>query len=49
MPPLTHPTWWTPLWVVVHVVFKYIDGLYELWRVREIYTLSQTYQNSTVH
>ena len=30
-----------PLWVVVHVMVKCIEGLYELWRVREIYTLTQ--------
>ena len=27
-----------PLWVVVHVMVKCIEGLYELWRVREMYT-----------
>ena len=30
-----------PLWVVVHVMVKCIEGLYELWRVRDIYTLIQ--------
>ena len=30
-----------PLWVVVHVMVKCIEGLYELWRVREMYTLTQ--------
>ena len=30
-----------PLWVVVHVMVKCIEGLYELWRVREMYTLVQ--------
>ena len=30
-----------PLWVVVHVVVKCIEGLYELWRMREMYTLTQ--------
>ena len=30
-----------PLWVVVHVMVKCIQGLYELWRVREMYTLTQ--------
>ena len=29
------------LWVVVHVMVKCIEGLYELWRVRELYTLTQ--------
>ena len=28
-------------WVVVHVMVKCIEGLYELWRVRELYTLTQ--------
>ena len=39
------PTVRTPggpmLWVVVHVMVKCIEGLYELWRVRELYTLTQ--------
>ena len=39
------PTVRTPggpmLWVVVHVMVKCIQGLYELWRVRELYTLTQ--------
>ena len=39
------PTVRTPggplLWVVVHVMVKCIEGLYELWRVREMYTLTQ--------
>ena len=39
------PTARTPggpmLWVVVHVMVKCIEGLYELWRVRELYTLTQ--------
>ena len=39
------PTAWSPggppLWVVVHVMVKCIEGLYELWRVREMYTLTQ--------
>ena len=30
-----------PLWVVVHVMVKCIEGLYELWRVREMYALTQ--------
>ena len=30
-----------PLWVFVHVMLKCIEGLYELWRVREMYTLTQ--------
>ena len=30
-----------PFWVVVHVMVKCIDGLYDLWRVREVYTLAQ--------
>ena len=30
-----------PLWVVVHVNVKCIQGLYELWRVREMYTVTQ--------
>ena len=30
-----------PLWVVVHFIVKCIEGLYELWRVREMYTLTQ--------
>ena len=30
-----------PLWVVVHVMVKCIEGLYELWSVREMYTLTQ--------
>ena len=30
-----------PLWIVVHVTVKCIEGLYELWRVREMYTLTQ--------
>ena len=30
-----------PLWVVVHVMVKCIEGLYQLWRVRQMYTLSQ--------
>ena len=30
-----------PSLVVVHVMVKCIEGLYELWRVREIYTLTQ--------
>ena len=30
-----------PLWVVVHVAVKCIEGLYGLWRVREMYTLTQ--------
>ena len=30
-----------PLWVVVHVMVKCIEDLYELWRVREMYTLTQ--------
>ena len=30
-----------PLWVVVHVMVKCISGLYQLWRVREMYTLIQ--------
>ena len=29
------------LWVVVHVMVKCIERLYELWRVREMYTLTQ--------
>ena len=29
------------LWVVVHVMVKCIEGLYELWRVRELHTLTQ--------
>ena len=29
------------LWVVVHVMVKCMEGLYELWRVREMYTLTQ--------
>ena len=29
------------LWVVVHVMVKCIEGLYELWRVRELYTRTQ--------
>ena len=29
------------LCVVVHVMVKCIEGLYELWRVRELYTLTQ--------
>ena len=39
------PTVRTPggpmLWVVVHVMVKCIEGFYELWRVRELYTLTQ--------
>ena len=39
------PTVRTPggpmLWVVVHVMVKCIEGLYELWMVRELYTLTQ--------
>ena len=30
-----------PLWVVVHVKVKCIEGLYHLWRLREMYTLTQ--------
>ena len=30
-----------PLWLVVHVMVKCIEGLYELWRVKEMYTLTQ--------
>ena len=30
-----------PLWVVVHVMVKCIEGLCELWRVREMYSLTQ--------
>ena len=30
-----------PLWVVVHVMVKYIQGLYELRRVRQMYTVTQ--------
>ena len=30
-----------PLWVVVHVMVRCTEGLYELWRVREMYTLTQ--------
>ena len=30
-----------PLWVVVHVMVKCIEGLYELWSAREMYTLTQ--------
>ena len=29
------------LWIVVHVMVKCIEGLYELLRVREMYTLTQ--------
>ena len=30
-----------PLWVVVHVVVTCIEGLYDIWRVRDVYTLTQ--------
>ena len=30
-----------PLWVVVHVMVKRIEGLYELWMVSEMYTVTQ--------
>ena len=30
-----------PLWVVVDVMVKCIESLYEHWRVREMYTLTQ--------
>ena len=30
-----------PLWVVLHVMVRCIQGLYELWRVRETYALTQ--------
>ena len=30
-----------PLWVVVHVTVKCIEGLYDLWRVMDVYTLTQ--------
>ena len=29
------------LWVIVHVMVKCIEGLYDLWRVRDVYTLTQ--------
>ena len=39
-PPVRTP-WGPLLWVVVHFMVKCIQGLYELWRVREMYTLTQ--------
>ena len=36
-----------PLWVVVPMV-KCIEGLYELWRVREMYTLTQVERHSAL-
>ena len=30
-----------PLWMIVHVMVKCIEGLYDLWRVRDVYTLTQ--------
>ena len=37
-----------PLWVVVHDMVKCIEGLYEVWRVREIYTLTQVERHRTL-
>ena len=37
-----------PLWVVVHVMVKCIEGMYELWRVREMYTLIQVKHHSAL-
>ena len=34
-----------PLWVIIHVTVKYIEGLYDLWRVR--YTLAQMERHRT--
>ena len=34
-------SWCAQQWVVVHVMLKCIEGLYELWWVRELYTLTQ--------
>ena len=35
-----------PLWVVVHVMVKCIEGLYDLWRVTGVYTV--THRNTIV-
>ena len=33
---------------IVHVMVRCIEGLYELWRVREMYTLTQVERQRTV-